>query len=442
MHLLRAESPGPQVGKLVSKMNVTARILYLIYLCITIIEFLILWIGPDPQMNFFHSITTALATAGTGGFAILNTGFATYSIFSQYVVSIFMIIFGLCRAGNLIKFIPYTITTGFTAGIAVTSAIGQIKDFIRHALAETFHRGIEGGDRFSDSRGGLTEKSVAVFKIAVALLDHFLLAISESCIGESHSCRRRQTFSRALTHKGSAPSHRRQKPHIELSQLLNGGIFFGIFYISVLNVIVDNSGIDPRKLLGSAKEIGIAIKLCGVEAVNDLACKSSCTYRFDLIDGIISVMTDYSVCPSFDKKTNPVKRGGIAELDLAVIERSEGGLKPLMHALSFARTLIDVKLRVSAIDVAVQKRRFTQLTHTHFDLISVAVISHPVTSLFQFGCYTYYTKSAPECQSGAEIISCKYSVAFKFGFVGGCGDAFHLFREKGGAKKLHLYRRT
>jgi trk system potassium uptake protein TrkH len=56
MHILRAESPGPQVGKLVSKMRVTSRILYLIYLVLTIIQFLFLWLGPDKQMTAFNSI--------------------------------------------------------------------------------------------------------------------------------------------------------------------------------------------------------------------------------------------------------------------------------------------------------------------------------------------------------------------------------------------------
>lgn len=94
MHILRAESPGPSVGKLVSKVSATARILYLIYIGLTIIEFLFLFLGPDKKMDLFNSICITLGTAGTGGFSVLNSGCAAYSIFSQYVISIFMILFG------------------------------------------------------------------------------------------------------------------------------------------------------------------------------------------------------------------------------------------------------------------------------------------------------------------------------------------------------------
>lgn len=95
VHILRAESPGPQVGRLVSKMQATSRILYLIYLVLTIIQFLFLWIGPDKKMNFFNSLIYTLGTAGTGGFSIHAAGVGYFSIYSQYVIAIFMIIFGI-----------------------------------------------------------------------------------------------------------------------------------------------------------------------------------------------------------------------------------------------------------------------------------------------------------------------------------------------------------
>lgn len=95
IYILRAESPGPQVGKLVSKMQVTSRILYLIYLALTIIEVLLLWLGPDNQMNFFNSLIYSLGTAGTGGLAIDPQSLEFYSAYSQYVIAIFMIIFGI-----------------------------------------------------------------------------------------------------------------------------------------------------------------------------------------------------------------------------------------------------------------------------------------------------------------------------------------------------------
>ena len=95
MHILRAESPGPQVGKLVSRMQVTSRILYIIYLTLTLIEFLLLWLGPDKKMGIFESLFYSLGTAGTGGFSMHANGLEFFTPYSQYVIAIFMIIFGI-----------------------------------------------------------------------------------------------------------------------------------------------------------------------------------------------------------------------------------------------------------------------------------------------------------------------------------------------------------
>lgn len=91
-YLFRAESPGPRVGKLLPTMRHTARILYLIYIVMTIMEIILLRIG---QMPMFDAVTNSLATAGTGGFAIKNISIAAYSSYSQVVIAIFMMLFGV-----------------------------------------------------------------------------------------------------------------------------------------------------------------------------------------------------------------------------------------------------------------------------------------------------------------------------------------------------------
>lgn len=96
VHILRAESPGPQVGKLVSKMRVSSRILYLIYIGITVLEMILLLVGPDKDLKLFEAVVISFSTAGTGGFAPLATSIITYSPYTQYVIAIFMLIF----AGN------------------------------------------------------------------------------------------------------------------------------------------------------------------------------------------------------------------------------------------------------------------------------------------------------------------------------------------------------
>ena len=92
MHLLRAESPGPNVSKLVPKMRNTASILYILYIALTASDFLLLLAG---DMPVFDAICTAFGTAGTGGFGIRNDSMASYSPYLQNVTTVFMALFGI-----------------------------------------------------------------------------------------------------------------------------------------------------------------------------------------------------------------------------------------------------------------------------------------------------------------------------------------------------------
>ncbi|MBE5946218.1 MAG: TrkH family potassium uptake protein [Lachnospiraceae bacterium] len=92
MNLMKAESPGPSVDKIVPKVRYNALILYGIYIVLTIIEVIFLLVG---GMSFFESLTTAFSTAGTGGFGIRNDSLASMSPYIQWVVTVFMILFGV-----------------------------------------------------------------------------------------------------------------------------------------------------------------------------------------------------------------------------------------------------------------------------------------------------------------------------------------------------------
>ena len=92
MHLLRAESPGPDVGKLVPKMRQTAIILYTIYIALTVLNTVFLLCG---GMSLFEAVCTAFGTAGTGGFGVKNDSLAGYSPYIQNVTTIFMFLFGI-----------------------------------------------------------------------------------------------------------------------------------------------------------------------------------------------------------------------------------------------------------------------------------------------------------------------------------------------------------
>ncbi len=92
MHVLRAESPGPTVGKLVSKLSFTARILYGIYVVMTAILIILLVAGGMP---IFESVVHAFSTAGTGGFGIKADSYVSYSSYLQIVTAVFMLLFSI-----------------------------------------------------------------------------------------------------------------------------------------------------------------------------------------------------------------------------------------------------------------------------------------------------------------------------------------------------------
>lgn len=92
MHIMRAESPGPSVDKLMPKVRQTAAMLYSIYITLTILEIIFLLAG---KMPLFDALTTSFGTAGTGGFGIKNSSMGDYSPYLQWVVAIFMMLFGI-----------------------------------------------------------------------------------------------------------------------------------------------------------------------------------------------------------------------------------------------------------------------------------------------------------------------------------------------------------
>ena len=93
IHLYRAESTGVTVSKIVSKMKATALILYVIYVCMTVVEVIMLLIGGE--MNLFESVCYSFATAGCGGFAVRDASVGCFGVYSQTVITIFMFLFSI-----------------------------------------------------------------------------------------------------------------------------------------------------------------------------------------------------------------------------------------------------------------------------------------------------------------------------------------------------------
>ena len=92
MNLMKAESPGPSVSRLVPKVQATAKILYILYVIMTLVEIVLLLAGGMP---LFDSLTITFGTAGTGGFGIKNDSCAGYTTYQQVVITVFMILFGV-----------------------------------------------------------------------------------------------------------------------------------------------------------------------------------------------------------------------------------------------------------------------------------------------------------------------------------------------------------
>ena len=146
MHLMRAESPGPNVGKLVPKMRKTAAILYLIYIVMTIINVIFLLCG---GMSLFDALCTAYGTAGTGGFGIKNDSLASYSPYIQNVTTVFMFLFGInfgcfyllllrqfksvLKDEELRVYIGVVIAAILLIVLDIRSLYGTLEEAIRHA---------------------------------------------------------------------------------------------------------------------------------------------------------------------------------------------------------------------------------------------------------------------------------------------------------------------
>ncbi len=145
MHLMKAESPGPVVGKLVPKVRYTARILYMLYIVLTILEFLLLMLG---GMIPFEALCTSFGTAGTGGFGFRNDSFASFSPYIQIVITVFMILFainfncyfliltGKLREAFNIELRTFLIIVGVTITIItinISSMYSSVGEALRHS---------------------------------------------------------------------------------------------------------------------------------------------------------------------------------------------------------------------------------------------------------------------------------------------------------------------
>lgn len=162
LHLLRAESPGVNVGKLVPRMRRSTTILYLIYIGLTVLMFGLLVF----DMPFFDALTTAFATAGTGGFSIKNVGMSAYSSYSQTVITVFLILFSInftlyylvligkarqaLRSEELWVFFGILTVASGAITVNILPLFGEVRTSIHHAVFTVASMMSTGGFAISD----------------------------------------------------------------------------------------------------------------------------------------------------------------------------------------------------------------------------------------------------------------------------------------------------
>ena len=150
LYLIKAESPGPSVSKLVPKIRQTAKILYIIYIILTVIEIIFLLAG---GLDVFSALTLSFGTAGTGGFAVLNSGLSEYSAYTQNVITVFMILFGIdfsiyymlllgkfrsvLRSEELRAYLGIIFLSVIAITFNIRPLFGNLSETIRHAAFQT-----------------------------------------------------------------------------------------------------------------------------------------------------------------------------------------------------------------------------------------------------------------------------------------------------------------
>ncbi len=147
IHILRAEMPGPVVDKIVPRSKNTARILYFIYIGMTLLLTILLLFG---GMDLFDSLIHAFATAGTGGFSSYSSSFANFNPYVQWVVAIFMLLYGInfnvfflifigkfknaIKSKELLTYLLIVVTAVIIVGLNLYPLFNNLNDTIRHSV--------------------------------------------------------------------------------------------------------------------------------------------------------------------------------------------------------------------------------------------------------------------------------------------------------------------
>lgn len=147
IHILRAEMPGPTVGKLVPRAKDTSKMLYIMYIILTLAEIIFLWCG---DMDLYDSVVHSFGTAGTGGFGVKASSIGGYSAYSQWVITAFMLLFGVnfnlyylmimkrfrmaFKSEELWVYIGMVVAFSAAIAINISSMFESVSDAVRHSV--------------------------------------------------------------------------------------------------------------------------------------------------------------------------------------------------------------------------------------------------------------------------------------------------------------------
>ena len=307
MYLMKAESPGPSVKKMVPKASQTAGLLYKMYIFLTVLQLLILVLG---RMPLFDAFCITFGTAGTGGFSVLNSGCATYTIFQQVVITVFMILFGtnfsvfyLIMLGR-IREVP-KVSEAMTYYGIIGAAVALITVNIRGSYTSI---GLSIKDAAFQVGSIITTTGFATtdFNIWPAFSKWILILLMFVGAKELDS----------VIHPNDVRKIRYDGKVLDHAVLRGINVFitayFVVFGLSVLLVSVDNFGLETNFSAVAATLNNIGPGLGGVGPASNFSgygAFSTCVLIFDMIAGRLEILPVLILLSPHTWVEGPVLRG-------------------------------------------------------------------------------------------------------------------------------------
>ncbi len=304
-NLMKAESPGPSVGKLVPKLKNTAQMLYLIYLGLCAAEIILLLIA---GMTPFEAINTGIATAGTGGFGIYSSSIGGFNVACQWIVAVFMFIFGVNfnfyyyilfrharMAFRMEEVKMYSFLTALSIGIITVNTLscsaGLFDALTKAAFQVTSIQSSTGFSTADFAQWPQTSRCVLVLLMFIGAcagstgggikVSRFVLmgkAVHKELIGYIHPRSVRKTIM-----DGKPVNH---------ETIRSNNVFFGtfmiIFFVSVFILSFENLDFSTifTAVIATMSNIGPGLSLVGpAENFAFFSCPSKLVLIFDMLAG-------------------------------------------------------------------------------------------------------------------------------------------------------------